>query len=208
MDPYKNDAMNKIYDLLFCDQIDLYRTSGELNDEYPGKVLFDPDAADASLRSIIDDESVETRFKLIAANLLAARGNPYGSRRIYGVIVEVGMDEGLDVLAAYDDGTARYINYSEKLIVWDTKTAESSALVADLFSAAQSVVDQIGPWEGNRLPPPVSGNARLTFLVSDGLYFGEGPFEMLAGDPMGGAVINSAAKLMGFLVENALDQSP
>jgi hypothetical protein len=80
--------------------------------------------------------------------------------------------------------------------------------VGDLFSAAYTLVEQIGPWEGERRPPPTAGNARLTFLVSDGLYFGEGPFDVLARDPMGGPVIDRAAKLMTFLIDNATDQSP
>ena len=37
---------------------------------------------------------------------------------VLGVIVEVGLDEGLDVLASYQDGTARYINYTGKMILW------------------------------------------------------------------------------------------
>jgi hypothetical protein len=123
------------------------------------------------------------------------------------VIIEVGLDEGLDVLAAYEDGSARYINHSEKLIVWDATTDESNRLIADLFASARTVVDRIGPWDGTRRPPPTTSNIRLTFLVSNGLYFGEGPFDVLAQDPMAGPVINRATELMNFLVSTTLDQS-
>jgi len=146
-------------------------------------------------------------LKVIAANMLTARGRPAAGRRIFGVIVEVGMDEGLDVLAAYEDGTARYINYSAKLIVWDARTNESDEIIADLFATARPLVDRIGPWDGERREPPTAGNARLTFLVSNGLYFGEGPFSALHGDALGGPVIDGAVKLMTFLIENATDQS-
>jgi len=208
MEPYKNEAISKIYDLLFCDKPELFRTDGDVPDEYPWNELFGLDPSDETLQKIIEDEGVESRLKLIASNMLIARGKPAAGLRIFGVIVEVGMDEGLDVLAAYEDGTARYLNYSEKLIIWETKSPRSDELISELFRSAETLVEQIGPWEGDRHPPPTAGNARLSFLVSDGLYFGEGPFNALHNDPLGGRVIDGAVKLMTFLIENATDQSP
>jgi len=208
MQPYKNEAINKIYDLLFCDKPELFRTDGDLPDEYPRSELFVPDPSDETLQKIVDDDGVESRYKIIASNMSVATRKAAADRRIFGVIVEVGMDEGLDVLAAYEDGTARYINYSEKLIVWDARTSESDEIIADLFSVARPLVDMIGPWNGERREPPTPGNARLTFLVSNGLYFGEGPFNALHADALGGPVIDGAVKLMTFLIENAKDQSP
>jgi hypothetical protein len=109
----------------------------------------------------------------------------------------------LDVLAAYEDGSARYINFSGKLIVWDMATPESEALVTNLFNAAEAVVASIGPWDQPRRPAPLTGVIRLNFLVSDGLYFGEGPFEILQTDPLGGPVIGAAVKLMSYLIHQA-----
>ena len=200
MGPYKNESFNKIYELLYCDRLDLYRENCISPDIYPWKALLDPNPSDEALKGIVNDTDTEARHRAIASHLLVLRGKADSVRRIFGVIVEVGMDEGLDVLAAYADGTARYINYIEKMIVWETRTKESDDLIGDLFSAAYSLVQQIGPWEGERRPPPTAGNARLTILVSDGLYFGEGPFGALANDPVGGAVIQGAAKQMEFLI--------
>ena len=205
MKPYSNDAINKIYDLLFCDDLDLYKETSPTS--YPWDVLFAESPANADLQKIIDDPGLETRVKRLAANLLLKHGVSTDQRRIFGVIIEVGLDEGLDVLAAYEDGSARYINHSEKLIVWDATTDESNRLIADLFASARTVVDRIGPWDGTRRPPPTTSNIRLTFLVSNGLYFGEGPFDVLAQDPMAGPVINHATELMNFLVSTTLDQS-
>jgi hypothetical protein len=206
MKPYTDEALNRIYDLLFCDDTEAYRAASTSTDP-PWSVLFDRNATNEELHSLIDDNSVETRPKLLASNILLGRGEPLPARRIFGVVVEVGMDEGLDVLAAYEDGTARYLNYSGKIIVWEVGTRESKELVVDLFLAARKVVEQIGPWERKRLPPPTRGNSRISFLVSNGLYFGEAPFETLAKDPLGGRVIDRAAKLMNVLIRNATDQS-
>jgi hypothetical protein len=205
MNPYKNDAINNIYDLLFCDDLAPYKATSPTG--YPWEILFTENAANADLQRIIDDRELETRPKILAAGRLRDQGSASDERRIFGVIIEVGLDEGLDVLAAYEDKTARYINHSEKIIVWDTKTQESDALVSDLFSSARTVVDRIGPWDGPRREPPTTGNIRLSFLVSNGLYFGEGPFDVLARDQMAGPVIDHSTRLMNFLVNTTLGQS-
>ena len=199
MSTYSNPSIDHIYELLFCDDVELYcRDNG--GTEYPWSVLCarKPDAA--QLGMIVDDPELEARQQILAANLLRSLGKTSDDKRLLGVIVEVGMEKGLDVLAAYEDGTARYINYSESMIVWDTRTQQSDELVIDLFHAARNVVEHIGPWDRERLARPVNGDVRLSFLVTDGLYFGEGQFEVLAQDPMGGPVIAAATKLMQLLV--------
>lgn len=205
--PYSTDYLNHFYELLFCDKIALYRNSSNA-EIYPWSVVLSDNSTVADLQNVIDDAGVESRPKLIAANRLQSSGKPLPGRRIFGGIVEVGMPEGLDVLAAYEDGSARYINYSEKLIIWDVTTRESNELVVDLFLAARRVVDRTGPWERDRFPPPKAGDARITFLVSNGLYFGEGPFDVLAKDALGGKVIDRAGKLMNFLISNSTSQEP
>jgi hypothetical protein len=203
--PYADEHLNTIYALLFCDDLELYRSSTADADDYPWKDLFAPAASSEALKKICNDPELESRVRLLATNELRQRGVVDDTRHIYGVVVEVSLPDGLDVLAVYEDGTVRYINYSGKVVIWEAETAESKALKDDLFAAARNVVSQIGPWDGDRLPAPVVGNARLNFLVSDGPYFGEAPFEALASDPMGGAVLNSAGEFMRFLIKNAAD---
>jgi hypothetical protein len=74
-------------------------------------------------------------------------------------------------------------------------------LAKELIASAQPVVDQIGPWEKKRLPQPAVGKVRITMLVSDGLYFGEGPFEVLGSDPLAGPVLNKATRLLQRVIE-------
>ena len=205
MAPYDQPHLNQIYQQLFCDDIDAYGVDGQQAGD-PWKGLLDPDIATGTLRSIKSDETLETRPRLLANNLLRLRSDMDDSRHLYGVIVEMHMEEGLDVLAVYEDGSARYINYSGSAVIWDAVTDESERLKKDLFAASEAVVKQIGAWDAERLPPPVRGNARLSFLVADGIYFGEAPFDALSGDPMGGNVLNQAAAFMTYLVENAMDQ--
>ena len=42
--PYKNDGVNQIYELLFCDDVELYRGMNTAPDIYPWNILFDENA--------------------------------------------------------------------------------------------------------------------------------------------------------------------
>jgi len=68
--------------------------------------------------------------------------------------------------------------------------------VARLFAASEPVVARIGPWTEPRRPPPGKGNLRLTFLVSDGLCFGEARTEVFKRDPLAGPVFQAGTVLM------------
>jgi len=201
--PYGDAGLNKVYDLLFCDNLDAYKSATQPS-AYPwDRLLADP-INYAQLEAVATDQTLEARQRLLAYHLLATTGSPSQHKELLGVVIEVALPDGLDVLAAFSDGTARYINHAEKLLVWETRTDESNRLINQLFVTSGQVVKHIGRWEGERRSFPTAGTARLTFLLSDGLYFGEGPFEALYADPMGGSVITSAIHLMTFLTQQVV----
>ncbi len=105
------------------------------------------------------------------------------------------MAGGLDALAAYSEGGVRYINQSGKMVIGEG-AANFRPLVQRLFSASESVVARIGPWDKPRIAPPKQGNVRMTFLVSDGMYFGEGPMSVMQRDALAGPVIQQATQLL------------
>ena len=80
------------------------------------------------------------------------------------VIVEVPLEGGLDVLAAFSDGGVRYMNQTGKLAIFEGVPSLQPA-VANLFKESQAIVSRIGPWNKERLSPPSKGNIRLSFLV-------------------------------------------
>ncbi len=204
--PYKDSATNLIYNLLFCDDIDLYKANTQPPHSYPFDILFSETSSIADLQKIINDTTTDPRVKVLAYNKLIASGHRPGKKEIFAVIVEVGLDYGLDVLASFNNGTARYINQTGKILIWDTTTDETANnLTKTLFSNSQSIVNQIAPWDKSRRPHPTKGNARITFLVSDGLTFGEGPINVLFNDPMGSAALTSATQLMQYLTEKSLN---
>jgi hypothetical protein len=202
IDPYKDSSTNFIYNLLFCDNLNLYKEKTQKPYAYPFDILFSETSTKEDLQKIIDDENSELRIKILAYNKQLASGNKPAKKEVLAVIVEVGLENGLDVLASFNNGTARYINQTGKVLVWETTNDEvANKITNELFAASENIVKQIGVWEKPRLTNPTKGNVRITFLVSDGLYFGEGPMNVLFSDPMASPALTKATELMQFLTE-------
>lgn len=202
--PYPDDATNLIYELMFCDRPDLFRSKNNETLAYPWDVLFATPPDIDGLYDITMDGEAESRVKLLAYNAIRNSGEPIEDKELLGVIVEVGMEDGLDALASYKDGTGRYINYTGKMIISDAPDEVLKDITAQLFRDSMIIVGRIGPWDGARKPHPVKGNLRITFLVSDGLYFGEGPINVLFSDAMAAPALQSATALMNYVTNRVL----
>jgi hypothetical protein len=142
---------------------------------------------------------IEARHTLEAWHVLRTLGiEPPSSiaKKVYGVIVEVGLDRGVDLVAAYTDHSARYYNFSGSGVVWEAVDDSLDETIDSLIAAGQIVTDQIGPWTDARPPAPAAGQARINMLTPSGLHFGEAAFDVLAGDSLGGPVIAAGLTLM------------
>ncbi|HZV71208.1 MAG TPA: hypothetical protein VFG10_16755 [Saprospiraceae bacterium] len=197
--PYKDESRNLIYELLFCDDIELYKKNTTQKDIAPWNILFADKPNSGELQKLIMDENTESRVRLLAYLKLRSAGVEVEARQLEGVIVEVALDDGLDVLASFRDGTARYINHSEKMIIWETTDQTSSTLTTQLFRDSSSIVQRIGPWDKPRLPHPPKGKVRISFLVSDGIYFGEGEINSFFSEPLAAPALQSATALVQYL---------
>lgn len=119
------------------------------------------------------------------------------------MVIEFGPEIVNETPAAYADGQVRYINPSGKLAVFEGGPAGVIASAKELVRASRDTVERIGPWDQPRRAPPARGDFRLTFLVADGLYSGEGPFNLLANEPLAKPVIDTGVKLLQPCVEAA-----
>ena len=197
--PYAEPGTNKIYNLLFFDNGSLLAPGGgESPTDWQTALLGEP-ADEKALRALAADEGAESRVRYFAYARLRKLGVPAPAKVLLGVIVEVPQAGGLDALAAYADGGVRYINFSGRIAVVEGVTTFEKE-VREVLAAAAVIVSRIGPWTEPRLPPPAAGKVRLSFLVSDGLYFGEGPMQAMQGEPMAGALISRAALLLQAIV--------
>ena len=162
----------------------------------------DSSATRQILEPIAANEHLDSRDRLEAWATLRELGvNPPQSvaSLVLGLVIDVPMSAGLDTLAAYADGSARYVNQSGALAIVEP-TSPLSARVLELVDAGQQLALLIGPWDGNR-PPLRPDHARISMLCPGGLYFGDGPVNEIMQDPIAEPVFRCGAQLVGALAE-------
>jgi hypothetical protein len=149
----------------------------------------------------------ESRQILQAWHFLRGAGvapPPEVADQVLGVVFERPVNTGRDTLAAYGDGSARYLNYSGKIIVWeDRAVAAVQAAIHDWLAVGQDVVGVVGAWDQPKLPALPVGHARLVMLTPGGHHFGQGPVEPLVVDPVARGFVAAATALMQLLVTKA-----
>lgn len=135
-------------------QLDLLRESEEAEGELwyhivgafarykAGRML----EAKTELRRVADMQSVDSLITLWAWNTLRAWGQLPDddiAQKVLGVVMEVGLDRGMDVMAAYEDGTSRYVSKTGSMIVWDDHGDHNNDLARKIVAAAQAIVNQL-----------------------------------------------------------------
>lgn len=202
--PYRSDAANDLYNLLFCDDPARFARNGTPQGVLAA-VLAEP-ADRVVLDSIAADADAESRVRMLAFNRLRVMNVEVPPKQLLGVILEVPQDGGLDTLAVFADGRMRYINQAEKIAVFEDAPPAIAQKAQMVLRASQAVVDQIGPANEPRRAPPADDLTRMTFLVSDGLYFGEAATDDMYADQLGGPVLGNAAELLNLLVKHAMQR--
>ena len=200
--PYRHDAADLIYNLLFCDNVSLFDNGTDRKGEL-GVVLSESVDRD-TLDRIGNDLDVESRTRALAFNRLRAMKASVPPKRLLGTIIEMPLHGGLDTLAIYLDHRVRYINHTGKMAIFESAPASLVPGLDNVLRASQFVVNRYGPWDKVRKAPPTGDLTRMTFLVSDGLYFGEGRSADLYQDRFAEPVLSAAGSLMPLLVEEAL----
>jgi hypothetical protein len=163
----------------------------------------EPKAAVEALRRILGMPQFESRHYLQAWHFLRELGidSPKEEEEILlGVVVEVGMEKGLDLVAAYPDHHARYYNFSGAGVVWERPSDLLDTAIDDLLRVGMATAHGVGVWKEGRPPAPATGQARINLLTPGGLRFGQGPLDALSKDRLGGPVLTSAFRLMQALI--------
>jgi hypothetical protein len=199
--PYRNPGINRFYNLLFCDDFTLF-ANGEVAG--PLAAVLSNATDRKTLERIGNDLDAESRMRFLAFRRLHAMKVSVPHKHLLGTIIEWPQKDGLEVLAAFCDGQLRYINHSEKLAILESTPPDFVEKANELLRASQVIVNQHGPWDMPRLPPPTGDLIRMNFLVSDGLYFGQGSYSALMADQFAPPVLNAATQLLRMLVDAAL----
>lgn len=208
------DPLPDLRELLFADLppltvLEQFAASPDLH-ELAGAVAREDAERARTLVDRVIAGTTETRIRLQAWSLarrVDIEPTADDARRARGVVIDVGLDGGLDTLAGYEDGTARYLNQGGGAIVWEARDPSIDQAIKALIAAAQAVVERGGPLDGPRPAAPPAGYAALWILTDNGIHLGAGPFQTLAMDALGGPVIASGTELMRQLIERQANTS-
>lgn len=193
--PYRDELADRLYNLMFCDDLELARREPEPLSG-PWRVLMGAPPRSSALQTIAAAEGADSRARALAASMLRGRGASIVRPCTLGVIVEVALPEGLELLAAYADGVVRYLDASGEAIMFDGAPLSAQALARAMVGHGAAFCERRNAWPGPRLPPPRSGELRITILATDGLHFIEGSFAALQADADIAAIIGRATRLL------------
>ena len=144
----------------------------------------------------------ETRTRLLVWSELRKLGVGVPEelrKKVLGVVFEVGIGGGMDYLAAYEDHSARYYNFSGKVVIAEATQKELGDLMDRLLEAGHAAAMRLGLWESPRRRGVAQDMVRMTFLTPAGIYFGEGPMSAMMQDEIGQAVFSRGVELMTAL---------
>ena len=154
-------------------------------------------------QQIAATDGLESRHTLQAWHFLRQAGLPPPAdqaRLVLGVAAEIPVRKGHDLLAAYRDGTARYLNYSGKALIWeDHSDTRIGAAITGWLAAGQLIADAIGVWDQPSLPALPAGHARLMMLTPGGHRFGQAPVAALSQDPKAGPFLTAATSVLQLI---------
>lgn len=198
--PYHDPILNIGYEMLFCDRPLLYRSEISIP-FYPWDVIFNDESSNEQIQSIFNDASLPSRARLIACQLLAKRGFSTIANDVLGIVVEINLKHGTDVLAVYADGTARYMNHKEKQMIWETNTPRSEELILRLFNGGRNSFNKINLKAVRRGNAPNTGKTRISFLRGTEIISMEADMHIMRVHEYSSEVMKTAIELMLFLTD-------
>lgn len=149
---------------------------------------------------IAANPSLEPRHNLQAWHFLRIAGvqpPPETASDVFGVVAEVAVGKGHDVLAAYSDGTARYLNHAGGAAIVDNpQLAGLADAVESWLGIGRCLAQNVGVWDARALPPLPAGHTRVLVLTPGGFRFGQGPDLQLRQDPAAAAFLESATTVL------------
>ena len=111
--------------------------------------------AKARLRGILDVPNLETRIQLwvwTALRELGEEPDAKSGKEVLGVVIEVPMSGAYDTLAGYQDGSARYLNFSGAAIFWDKPDSSVKLLCERLMASTIPESSRAVPRKNTTLP--------------------------------------------------------
>jgi hypothetical protein len=133
------------------------------------------------LRSVLETPALETRIQLWVWSCLRELGEKPDQKKSYevlGVIIEMPSGGAYDTLAAYVDGSARYLNFSGKAIFWDQPDPTVKTMCQAFVDSTIPASSQATPRSSLSLP---KSGGQVTLLTRSGIYVITDPPEPVVG---------------------------
>ena len=159
--------------------------------------------AKMELRRVADMQNVDSLITLWAWNVLQDWGQQPDddlAQKVLGVVMEVGLDKGIDVMAAYNDGTSRYVSRTGSMIAWDDHGDLNNDLARKIVAAAQTIVNQLPASTADAAT--TTGNVQFSVLTIGGIRGITAPMNELsrAASPLS-SLFNASKELLISLIK-------
>lgn len=172
-------------------------------------------AADAGRKSdaislwqeVLSMQDIESLHYVQAWHFLRSHGvqpDPSIAKDLLGVVLEVPMEGGLDVLAAYADHHAAYLNFNGSGTLWLRPDHSLDPLIDSVLLEGAQIIQRIGAWKEPRRPAPALGDIRINLISPAGLHFGEGPLNLATDNPMTRPIWGASTALLQAIVRVGL----
>jgi hypothetical protein len=172
----------------------------------------DRTAARAELRRVASAQGLESRHYLWAWHALRGMGEQPPAElagEVRGVVIEVGSEHGLDVLAAYSDHRARYYNQGGRMIVWEGSDPTIDQRIDALLAATGDIARSSKLIQELRPPAPATGMARVSVLTLGGIHGVQGTKEdIFSTNSLTAPAMGRGASLLQRLVDIDSDRDP
>ncbi len=175
----------------------------EAYDEINNKQNFK--AAANLYQKIVETPELESRHYLQAWHFLRklkVNPPPEVARKVYGVLIDVVLDNGNEFVACYEDHHARYFHASGGGVIWEAPDSSLNEKIDTLLKVCEAPAAQLQPLDNvHPSAPGRKGAVQICILTPSGIHHGIGTFEGWAKDRMGGPIIAAATDLMKALTE-------
>jgi len=137
-------------------------------------------------------------------------------RLTLGLVYEIPMGAGLDTLAAFSDGSVRYLNKGDKAAIIEPGAPHAEQVVTLakglVRGGGQRTVAHAKRLNRPRMPRPSADRLRVTWLTSDGIYLIEarttpaGPPVSHIDHPVFGGLLGASHVLLTAVVDLSLSR--
>lgn len=121
---------------------------------------------------------------------------------VLGVVAEVALDGGHDVLAAYADGSVRFLHHLGGGSIFEPPAPEPvGSAAAQWLAVASSLVGEVAPWAGDSSLAAPPGESRFVLLTRAGHRAVAGDDATMAASAVASQLLGSGAALLQAVVQ-------